>query len=133
MNREQYARLVASRRRTGPRRLNEPRPVREAGQAPRPTAIGRVLATAVRALRRRGLAVSAWERLAPPGLADCCRVVAVRRETIQIEVASPSGRFEFERQRARLERGLCQAVPGARRVVLNVAGVSDAGGVEESA
>jgi hypothetical protein len=92
-----------------------------------------VVATAVRAVRRRAQAVAAWERLAPPVLAECCAVVAVRRDTIEHEVASPSGRIEFERQRARLERGLCQAVPGVRRVVLNVAGAETAGGAEESA
>lgn len=133
MNREQYAQLLASRRRAGARRLDESGPMRKAREAPRPTAIGRVVATAVRALRRRALAIAAWERLAPPALADCCRVVAVRRQLIEIEVAGPSARFEFERQRARLERSLCQAVPGTRRVVLTVAGASGAGGAEESA
>ena len=86
------------------------------------TPVGRVVAEAAELLRRRELAVAAWQRVVPPAWASDTAVAGVQRETAVIQVTSSALLCELRRRQAALEKAVARLAPGIRHLRFVVGG-----------
>jgi hypothetical protein len=86
------------------------------------TPIARVVAEAAELLRRRELAVSAWERVVPPAWAAEAVVTGVQRDTAMVSVTSSPLLCELRRRQAALESAVGRLAPGIRHLRFVVGG-----------
>lgn len=126
MNERQYQWLCDNRRAREAVGLGEVRVVRRGRRSHLTrdflTPVVAVVAKAARQLRRRELAVGAWQQVAGSEWLAVTMVESVQQNTLVIAADSSTVCFELRRQGAALERALRKLLPGVSHIRFVVQG-----------